>query len=42
MIHWDWIKTYFVASAIELACILDKTSEVVRLICAKCGKVMNP
>jgi hypothetical protein len=22
--------------------ILDKTSEVVRLICAKCGKVMNP
>jgi autonomous glycyl radical cofactor GrcA len=22
--------------------ILDKSSEVVRLICAKCGKVMNP
>ncbi len=22
MIHWDWIKTYFVASAIELACVL--------------------
>jgi hypothetical protein len=71
MIHWDWIKTYFVASAIELGAfwvvrdhlrrvplgwqtvapdqdtcnhvwILDKTSEVVRLICAKCGKVMNP
>jgi autonomous glycyl radical cofactor GrcA len=22
--------------------ILDKSSEVVRIVCAKCGKVMNP
>jgi hypothetical protein len=32
MIHWDWIKTYFVASAIELACILVLCA----IICGVC------